>query len=246
MKILQFKETVEKIKLCDKINLSGTGGDFLPNIRIDNLTGDKVTVFLDSHEAVIEDDGRVTFDSLEKGTHTLHVHRTRIPYESGEAESDTDSKPALFGGEEKSLHTQLDWTAEINLNSTKSVITLKTDVSSMQKGGMDAIFSSYSATISGAVIEGERKFFTNRYVRKAFVSTHLKNAFFPVGLCGCAIWLLSVVAMVFALLGKPIDVGGTMFTIPWAVALLTVATGIVGYFIFCIVKIIKKAKELEK
>ena len=52
----------------------------MANLRIDNLSGDTITVFLDEKSQMVEEDGRATFDALEKGSHTLRIHRTRVPF----------------------------------------------------------------------------------------------------------------------------------------------------------------------
>jgi hypothetical protein len=216
----------------------------LANIRIDNLSSDTVTVFLDGKEMVTEDDGRVTFDALEKGIHTLRVHRTRVPYESG----NTDSKEANqipFGSTEKSLHTQLDYIAEIDLNSSKAVLTVKSEITSAEGKGLDAIFASYSVIPAGARIVSERKVFANPNIEKAFLSHHIKGALFPTGICSLAVFIIGMVSLICAISGNPIDIGGTKFTLPWAIALVTVAVAFIGYTAFCLLKIFKTAQNFK-
>lgn len=220
------------------------GGDTLANIRIDNLSSDTVTVFIDSSQAVIEDEGRVTFDSLEKGLHTLRIHRTRVPYESGGTNSGEENKTP-FGSADKSLHTQLDYIAEIDLNSSKAVLTVKSEITSAEGRGLDAIFASYSVTPTGAAVCRERKVFANANVEKSFRSHHIKSTLFPTGVCSLAVFIISIVSLICAANGQPIDIGGTKFTLPWAIALLTVGTGFVGYSAYCIFRILKKVKELR-
>lgn len=217
----------------------------MANIRIDNLSSDTVTVFLDGKESVIEDDGRFTFEAVEKGVHVLCLHRTRVPYESGNAEKDEENN-LPFGGAEKSLHTQLDYIAELDLNSSKAVLTVKNEVTSAEGKGLDAIFSSYSVTPAGAKIVNERKVFANKKIEKMFLSHHIKNTLFPTGICSLAVFGTGVASLICALNGKPIDVGGTKFTLPWAAALIAVASVFVGYSLFSIFRILKKVKELRK
>lgn len=221
------------------------GGDTLANIRIDNLSSDTVTVFLDGKEALAEDEGRVTFDSLEKGTHTLRIHRTRVPYESGNTDS-KDENQIPFASTEKSLHTQLDYIAEIDLNSSKAVLTVKSEITPAQGKGLDAIFASYSVTPAGARIVSERKIFANPKIEKAFLSHHIRSALFPTGICSLAVFIIGIVSLICAAGGNPIDIGGTKFTLPWAIALVIVAVTFIGYFAFCLLKIFKKAKELKE
>ena len=218
----------------------------MANIRIDNFSGDTVTVFLDGKEAVIEDESRATFDTLEKGMHTLHVHRTRLPFESLDAhETDTQEKPP-FGTPEKSMHTQLDLITELDLNSSKSVITLKTEVSSAEGKGIDAIFSSYSVTATGAKNEKNRKVFANSSVQKNFISHHVKNALFPAGIGGFVIFALGLLALISHLTGNTLNFGGTEFTLPWSLGLTAVGLGIVAYSLFCIANVVKVVKRFKR
>ena len=65
----------------------------MANIRIDNFSDDTVTVILDGREQIVEDEGRVTFDSLEKGRHSLRIHRTRIPLETADYNEQQEKSP---------------------------------------------------------------------------------------------------------------------------------------------------------
>lgn len=221
-------------------------GDTLANIRIDNLSSDTVTVFLDGQDVIIEEDGRFTFESLEKGGYTLRIHRTRVPYESGSADKNDKDTSLPFGGEEKSLYTPLDYIAQIYLNSSKAVLTIKNDITSAEGKGLDAVFASYSVTPTGAKVEKERKIFSSTKIRQAFISHHIKNMFFPTGICSLAVFITGIVSLIFAINDKPIDIGGTKFTLPWAVALIAIAAVFVTYSVYCIFRIFKKVKELKE
>ena len=218
----------------------------MANIRIDNLSSDTVTVFLDGNEDVIDEGSRVTFDSLEKGFHTLRIHRTRVPYENSSTDKSAEENTFPFGSTEKSLHTQLDYVAELELNSSKAVLTVKNEITSAEGKGLDAIFSSYSISSTGAKTENERKVFANPKIKKIFIVHHIKNAVFPTGICSVAVFGAGIVSLICALNGKPIDIGGTIFTLPWAIALSTVASAFVGYSVYSIFKILKKVKELKE
>lgn len=223
------------------------GGDFLANIRIDNLSGDTVTVFLDDKQQTVEEDGRVTFDSLEKGTHTLRIHRTRVPLETASLQSEQEkSFQEQMEGKNKSLHTPLDYITEVDLNSSKAVVTVRSDITAKEGTGLDVIFASYSVTATGAKVENGHKSFANSAVKKSFVSYGIKNTFFPTGVCGIIILLLAVVSLVCAIAGKPINLGGTVFTLPWASGLTAVSVAVCGYAIFCIINVIKTAKDLSE
>lgn len=223
------------------------GGDILANIRIDNLSGDTITVFLDGNPQTVEEDGRATFDSLEKGNHTLRVHRTRVPLETASLQNEQEkSFREQMEGKNKSLHTPLDYETELDLNSSKAVITVKADITAKDGKGLDVIFASYSVTATGANTEKGYKTFANSAVKKSFISHGIKNTLFPTGVCGIIVLLLAIVSLVCALAGKPIDLGGTVFTLPWASGLTAVSVAICGYAVFCIINVIKTAKSFSK
>lgn len=223
------------------------GGDILANIIIDNLSGDTVTVFLDGNTQTVEDDGRVTFDSLEKGEHTLRVHRTRVPLETASLQSEQEkSFEEQMTGKNKSLHTPLDYVTEINLNSSKAVLTVKPDITAKEGKGLDVIFASYSVTATGAKVENGHRIFANSSVKKSFVSNGIKNTLFPTGICGMIVFFMAIVSLVCAFAGKPINLGGTVFTLPWALGLTAVSVAVCGYAVFCIINVIKTAKDLSK
>lgn len=219
----------------------------MANVRIDNYSGDTVTVILDGVPRTVEDDGRVTFDSLQKGQHTLRVHRTRIPLETADNYDEQEiSFSQVIEGKDKTLHTHLDLIAEFDLNSSKAVITVQSAVTAKEGKGIDAIFSSYSVEYSGAKQQKERKVFSNSAVKKSFVSQNIKNVMFPIGLCGLIIFFLALISLFAALAGKPVDLGGTVFTLPWASGLTTVAAAVCAYTFFCIANIFKTSKSLSK
>ena len=223
------------------------GGDILANIIIDNLSGDTVTVFLDGNPQTVEEDSRVTFDSLEKGEHTLRIHRTRVPLETASLQNEQEkSFEEQMTGKNKSLHTPLDYVTEIDLNSSKAVVTVKSDITAKEGKGLDVIYASYSVTATGAKAKSGYKAFANSAVKKSFVSHNIKNALFPTGICGIIVLLLAIVSLVCAIAGKPIDLGGTVFTLPWASGLTAVSVAVCGYAVFCIINVIKTAKDLSK
>ena len=219
----------------------------MANVRIDNYSGDTVTVILDGVSQTVEDDGRATFDSLSKGNHTLRVHRTRIPLETVDNYAEQDkSFSQVLEEKEKSLHTHLDLISEFDLNSSKAVITVQSAVTAKEGKGLDTIFSSYSVTYLGAKQPEDKRVFSNSAVKKRFVSYSIKNAMLPTGICGLIILFLALVALVAALAGKPVDLGGTVFTLPWAAGLTAVAAAVCSYTVFCIANIIKTAKKLSE
>lgn len=217
----------------------------MANIRIDNYSGDTVTVIFDGRQEIIADEAHLTFDAAEKGRHSLCIHRTRLPFESADTHETENEIKSPFGETEKSLHTQLDLAADIDLNSSKSVITVKNTVSAKEGMGMDAIFSSYSLTVTGARIENEARAFANSSVQKKFKSRHLKNLFFPVGAGGLAILLIGLFALVMHLTGNTVNVGGTEFTLPWSLALSAVGIAINVYTGLCLKNILDTVKKYK-
>ncbi len=218
----------------------------MANIRFDNFSGDTVTVFLDGKSETVEEDGKVTFDSLEKGEYSLRIHRTRVPFDSEtEHEVQNRSFTEELQGQDKTLHIPLDLEATLRLDSSKSVVTVKSDISAKEGRGLDVIFASYSLSVSGAKTGNERKSFANSAVKKRFLSHHLKSMIFPIGLGGAIIFLIAVAALFFAATGNPINLGGTVFTLPWALALTAVALAFGVYFAVCVVNILKTAKRLD-
>ncbi len=217
----------------------------MANVRIDNFSGDTITVLLNKEEAVLKEGDRVSFDSLEKGIYSLQIHRTRVPLESEDIH-EVKNDGGLPFKEEKSMHTQLDLLADIKINSSKTVISVKNAVTAKDELGVNAIFSSYSLSSTGAEIENERKVFASKGIKKAFKEHHIKSALFPVGLGGLAILLIGLFALVSAISATPIDIGGTEFTLPWAVGLTAVGAGFIGYSTFCIEKTLKITKEYSK
>ena len=202
-------------------------------------------LMFEDKEQIVEDEGRVTFDSLEKGCHSLRIHRTRIPLETADYNEQQEKSPTeFFGGKDKSLHVPLDYLAEIDLNSSKAIVTVKSDVTAKEGKGIDAIFASYSLVVTGAKADDGRKVFANSAMKKRFVSHHLKGLMFPVGICAVVLLGISVVALLSAISGNPINLGGTVFTLPWAAGLSAVAVAVCAYSIFCFINVIKTSELL--
>lgn len=218
----------------------------MANVRIDNFSGDTVTVIFDGRQEVLADEAHLTLDMLAKGRHSLCIHRTRLPYESADSHETENEKKPPFGEAEKSLHTQLDLVADIDLNSSKSVITVKNTVMAKEGKGMDAIFSSYSLTVTGARVEEEREVFANSSVQKNFRNHHLKDLIFPVGAGGLVILLIGIFTLVMHLTGNTIDLGGTKFTLPWSLGLTTVGIAINVYTGICLTNIFQTVKRYKK
>lgn len=202
-------------------------------------------VFLDERCETIEDDGRVTFDALEKGIHSLRIHRARVPLESSDLHDEQQKTiTEEIQSQDKTLHAPLDCFATVELDSSKAVITVRSDITSKEERGLDVIFASYSLSSSGARIKNERKAFANETVKKRFLSHHIGSAFFPVGIGSIIVFIVAVLSLVFAASGKPINLGGTVFTLPWALALAAVAVAFFAYFAVLMANIIRTARRL--
>ena len=218
----------------------------MANVRIDNFSGDTVTVVFDGRQEILADEEHLTFDTLSKGRHSLCIHRTRLPFESADFHESENEKKPPFGEAEKSLHTQLDLVADIDLNSSKSVITVKNAVTAKEGKGIDALLSSYSLTVTGARVENEKEVFANSSVQRNFRNQHLKDLIFPVGAGGLAILLIGIFALVMHLSGNTIDLGGTKFTLPWSLVLTFVGVAINMYTGICITNIFKIFRRYER
>lgn len=218
----------------------------MANVRFDNFSGDTVTVFIDERSETVEEDGKAVFDSLEKGPHSLRIHRTRVPLESSTLyDEQNKTLTQEMQGQNKTLHIPLDFIATVELDSSKSVMTIKQDITSKEGKGLDVIFASYSLSQTGVRIRNERKTFANEAVRKRFLSHHIRNAVFPVGIGSVVAMVIALVAFIFAVSGNPINLGGTVFTLPWALLLIAVAVAFLAYFAFSILNILKTAKRLR-
>ena len=218
----------------------------MANVRIDNFSGDTVTVIFNGRQEVLADEAHLTLDMLAKGRYPLCIHRTRVPYESADFHETENEKKPPFGEAEKSLHTQLDMIADIDLISAKSVITIKNAVTAKEGKGMDALFSSYSLSVTGARVEKEREVFANSSVQKNFRNHHLKDLLFPVGAGGLAILIIGLFALVMHLTGNTIDLGGTKFTLPWSLALTSVGVAINVYTGICLTNIFQTVKRYKR
>lgn len=219
----------------------------MANVRIDNLTDDTITVFFDGKEYTVNDEEKFTVDAVEKGRHTVRIHRTRVPMETEDFhETDKGDIKGNMEKSEKSLHTQLDAIFDLDINSGKSVITVKTKVEAKEKFGIDAIFSGYSVEVSGGKVEKSELFFANKNVGKNFILHHLKDALFPVGAGGIFLLILGIAALAANFAGKTVNIGGTDFSWPWSALLTAVGLGFVGYTIFVVINTIKTAKKFDK
>ena len=219
----------------------------MANIRIDNLSGDTIIVYLDGKECAVSDEEKVNIEAVEKGMHSVRVHRARVPMETEDYhEADRGDIKANAEKADRSFHAQLDAVFDVDINSGKSVMTVRTDVKAKEKLGVDVIFSGYSVETSGAKVENFHLIFANKNVRKNFIFHHIKDAFLPVGAGGIFLLIMGIIALSQNLIGKSVNIGGQNFSLPWSIGLLAVSLGFVGYTVFVIVHVLKTAKTFSQ
>ena len=218
----------------------------MPSIRIDNYSGDMITVFVDGKSYDIQDNEKQYTEQLEKGKHEICVHRTRIPMESTDYhESNNDSFSEKIQKNDKSLHSQLDGIFYVKTESSKMVITVNNKASLNDRLGLDVLFSGYSVTVTGGKIESEKHVFSNSSIKKGFLKYHLKEAFFPVGIGGLIIFIMGLYGLNGNIMGKTMNFGGTEFTYPLSIGVSIVGLGFIVYTIIVVINIIKTYKKYD-
>ena len=219
----------------------------MANLRIDNLSGDTITVCFCGKEYTVADEEKVTVDAVEKGVHEMRVHRTRVPMETADSHEagQLDIKEKAEKSE-RSLHTQLDAVFDVNINASKTVVTVRTKVRAKEKVGIDVIFSGYSIETSGGKVENFGLVFANKNVRKNFMNNQIKEALLPVGLGGIILFIMGIFALRGNITGNPINLGGRIFTLPWSIVLAAVGLGFIGYSLYVIIYSMKIAKHFDE
>ena len=216
----------------------------MSNIRIDNVSGDTVTVFLNGNSYVVQNGEKMNIEAVEKGSCEIRIHRTCIPTESENPNENTGGGIAeKVKNNEKNLHTQLDGIFNVDVNASKAVFTVDKKLLLKDKFGLDVIFSGYSLTVSGAKVENSTEVFANKSEKKKFILHHLKEAFVPVGLVGIIVLLVGIFALGGNIIGNVITVGGTKMTYPWSVGLLAAGLGFNGYTVIALVNSLKTARK---
>ena len=216
----------------------------MANIRIDNASEDALSVELDGKECYISEDESLTVPDVKKGIHRLTVFRTkRIAVDDGKSE-DSDLT-AKLSRDEESQYVRLKGTFEIDINSSKSVWTVRQKSLLTEKTGVDALFSGCEVEVSGGRIVEENQSFADPKARKSFLKKHLKSAFFPIGagiIIFTAVFLFALSANVS---GDPITLGGRKFTYPWTFGLMAIDLVFIGYFTVMITNIISTLKKYQ-
>lgn len=200
----------------------------MPSLRIDNMSGDTVTVFIDGERCCVCEDEKFTVENIEKGTHALTIHRTRIPQDR------TDSSQPLK--EEKTECYQLDGIFEINVSSGKCVVAVKQKITAHNKTGLNAIFSGYDVELSGGSLVKSNEKFANSETSKRFSSNQLKEAFIPVGIGALIFLVITVYALYGLISGAPVKISDRTMTLPWTAGSTAVTLGCFVYIIYVMIK----------
>ena len=216
----------------------------MANIRIDNASEDALNVELDGKEYYISEDESLTVPNVEKGTHRLSVFRTkRVAANDGKKEDgDPTSK---LSRDEESQYVRLKSLLVIEINSSKSVWTVRQKSLLTEKTGVDALFSGCEVEVGGGRIVEEKQSFADEKSRKSFLKKHLKSAFFPIGLGIIIFTAVFLFALAANISGDPITLGGREFTYPWTFGLLAIDLVFIVYFTLMIVNIISTLKKYK-
>ena len=216
----------------------------MANIRIDNASEDALNVELDGKEYYISEDESLTVPNVEKGAHRLSVFRTkRVTANDGKKEDgDPTSK---LSRDEESQYVRLKSLLVIEINSSKSVWTVRQKSLLTEKTGVDALFSGCEVEVGGGRIVEEKQSFADEKSRKSFLKKHLKSAFFPIGLGIIIFTAVFLFALAANISGDPITLGGREFTYPWTFGLLAIDLVFIVYFTLMIVNIISTIKKYK-
>ena len=216
----------------------------MANIRIDNASEDALNVELDGKEYYISEDESLTVPNVEKGTHRLSVFRTkRVAANDGKKEDgDPTSK---LSRDEESQYVRLKSLLVIEINSSKSVWSVRQKSLLTEKTGVDALFSGCEVEVGGGRIVEEKQSFADEKSRKSFLKKHLKSAFFPIGLGIIIFTAVFLFALAANISGDPITLGGREFTYPWTFGLLAIDLVFIVYFTLMIVNIISTIKKYK-
>ena len=216
----------------------------MANIRIDNASEDALNVELDGKEYYISEDESLTVPNVEKGTHRLSVFRTKRVTANDEKKEDGDPT-AKLSRDEESQYVRLKSLLVIEINSSKSVWTVRQKSLLTEKTGVDALFSGCEVEVGGGRIVEEKQSFADEKSRKSFLKKHLKNAFFPIGLGIIIFTAVFLFALAANISGDPITLGGREFTYPWTFGLLAIDLVFIVYFTLMIVNIISTLKKYK-
>lgn len=218
----------------------------MPVIKIENKSDDDIIVALDGKEFDLANGEDFLLENMQKGEHSITVHRKRIPRETAEKSSEPKGFEAIKTADEKpGSHVQLDSIITFDTLSSKSVVTVLQEIKGVETLHEDAVFVGYKAELSGAKIISKQDRFASEGVKKAYLTQQIKDAVLPVGIVGT---LALVLGLIFLLLivfnGAAVKVGGRSITAPYAGLVTAGGMLVFSYFITTLVKIKKRAKEL--
>ena len=216
----------------------------MANIRIDNASEDALNVELDGKEYYISEDESLTVPNVEKGTHRLSVFRTKRVAANDGKEEDGDPT-AKLSRDEESQYVRLKSLLVIEINSSKSVWTVRQKSLLTEKTGVDALFSGCEVEVGGGRIVEEKQSFADEKSRKSFLKKQLKNAFFPIGLGIIIFTAVFLFALAANISGDPITLGGREFTYPWTFGLLAIDLVFIVYYTLMIVNILSTIKKYK-
>lgn len=215
----------------------------MANIRIDNATGDTLSITLDGRKIIVRVDESITVSAVEKGLHDLTV--LRAARSALVDNSQSDELQRKLSSENQSQYVRLCGKFKIDVNSSKSVWTIKNKSVLIEKNGVDALFSGCEIEIGGGKIKDYKLVFADRKAKNSFVKTQLRSAFFPIGIGIILFSVLVVISFVANLAGNPITLGDRKFTYPWVGGLAAIDAVFIVYFAIMIANIFSAAKRFK-
>ncbi len=213
-------------------------------IKIENRSGDDVVLNFLSQDIELADGEDISFENSESNEYSIVVNRKRIPQELQEDKPrkkfsiyEEDSKPAS--------HIQLKYSADFETISSKAVITIEENVKMFDTLHEDVLFAGYKLGVSGAKILRGKDSFATEKIKKEYLSKQIKGAVFPVGIVGFIVMIIGIYCLLSALDGTLVKIFQNEIT-KGSASLVTVGgIAVFGVFISNMIKILKRAKELN-
>lgn len=217
----------------------------MPAIRVENKSDDDIIILLDGKEYNVADSESIIAENVEKGEHTLTVHRKRIPKETAD-KSAAQGGPdiAKMADAKPGSHIQLDTAFSFETISSKAIISIVSDVESVETLHEDVLFVRYRTDCSGAKISSVKDRFANAEVKKNYLKKQFLGAFLPVGLIGIITFVLGAVCLFLNAGGYSLKIASNEITLPYSLLIEAGGTCILTYFIVTVSKIKKRAKKL--
>lgn len=217
----------------------------MPAIRVENKSNDEIVLVLDGIEHDVADGESITVENVEKGEHTLVVHRKRIPKETADKSSAQSGLDIAKSADAKpGSHVQLDSFFAFETISSKAIISVVSSVKSVETLHEDVLFVRYRTDCSGAKINSIKDRFANAAIKKSYLKKQLLGAFLPVGLIGIITFALGFVCLFLNVGGYSLKIATNEITLPYSLLIEAGGTCILVYFIVTVSKIKKRAKSL--